>query len=142
MGSKTVNKLLVQWTCWRTPHSKALGLICMENQYIKILRFVYESKEPVCIPMIAKYLGVDDKELKWLNDEANTGTQIFLRTHKGDNGEGWFFRLSMIGVQILLDHDSLEQARASSVSATRFATAALVVSIIGVSINIVTELCF
>ena len=65
----------------------------------------------------------------------------FLQGEEGTlNLMGGSYSLTMIGRQLLLDYESLEQVRQSSRSATKFATAALIVSIVAIAIQILLVL--
>ena len=103
--------------------------------YIRILRRVLDSAEPVAISQIALKLKLDPEEYSWLNEEADSGGKVFWRRGKNDCAEHLMV-LSMKGRQILLDHEALEDTRDSSQKAMKVAIAALVVAIASVILNI------
>ena len=107
----------------------------MDDTHIKILEFALRANGPVTISEISKELGIHVDKLKWLNNEADTGTKIFLRDEMSE-GE-WTFSLSMLGRQILLEHEILTHARKSTRKAYFIATSALVVAIISILFNII-----
>ncbi|WP_114787191.1 hypothetical protein [Vibrio tetraodonis] len=100
-----------------------------DDLHINILKCVRDAKEPVTIPFIERKLGLDTDSLKWVNEECDTGSRMFVRNGKIPN-EGWRISLTITGYQVILDYESIKQARRSSTVATWIAIAALVVSII------------
>ncbi len=99
-----------------------------DNIHIRVLRSIHNTPG-MTIEQIERDIGVTNGTLAWLSEEFHSGGRTTLRVGQ-KKGEGHLLVLSMNGRAILLQHDQLQEARASSRNAMILAICALVVTII------------
>ncbi len=114
----------------------------LTSRYIEILEYA-DSHTVFTINQMAKDLHLDTvfKEIIMKKADLNVMFQQHHGEHLSNNGEPAgvykYYQLSKDECFQLLEYRELQEARASSLTATRYATAALVVSICALFFDII-----
>jgi phosphoribosylaminoimidazole-succinocarboxamide synthase len=104
------------------------------NLHMHILRYAVDNPEFTHADLKNEF-SLSDKQMVFVGQEIRDGSPFFTFVSSG-NGKGNEFMLSFEGRSRLLEYEELKEARENAHEARRLALAALIVSGIGVLIEI------